>query len=284
MPTQEIRKNPLDARLAGLEAASARFNRANVDEAVAAARTCRQRWENEGVPRTLFEIAADDRRDGDGIRLRDAGDADAELYLATLPDYVTISFPTTAAKVLAACDPYYGRLARLQQLREVLAPAAAALTAQLAMAVEAGALEADEGSLQETAERLVGEALLRTFDTRPVWYSGLEVDVQQAFEETCDYAAATLRARFGDEVGEADLAAFTPRPVQEIAQNFFRRHDKILAACTAAGAVLADPNRSCPTTRSKAPWGTGRPTSGGATPAGCRNRTAEPPPGRVGTR
>ncbi|WP_043463750.1 hypothetical protein [Kitasatospora sp. MBT66] len=242
MPTQEVRQNPLDAKLAGLEAASARFNLANADEAVAAARICQQRWENEGVSRSLFEITAADRRDGDGIRLRDAGDADAELYLATLPDYITISFPSTAAMVLAACDPYFGRIARLQPLREVLAPAAAALTAQLATAVEAGALEADEGSLQETAARLVGEALLRTLDTRPVWSLGLEPGVQQAFEETCDYATATLGARFGDEVGEADLVAFTPRPVQEIAQDFFRRHGEILAACTAAGAVLADPD------------------------------------------
>ncbi|MFJ4679257.1 hypothetical protein [Kitasatospora sp. NPDC088783] len=243
MPTQETRQNPLDARLTGLEAASARFNRANADEAAAAARTCRQRWDNEGVPRSLFEIVADDRpgSDGDSIRLRDAGDADAELYLATLPDHITISFPTNAARVLAACDPYFGRIAQLQQLKKALAPAAAALTAQLATAVEAGALEADEGSLQQTAERLVGEALLRRFDTQPVWSPGLEVGVQQAFEETCDYARAALRVRFGDEVGEADLAAFTPRPVREIAQDFFRRHDDVLAACAAAGAALADP-------------------------------------------
>ncbi|MET8630853.1 hypothetical protein ABZW30_45435 [Kitasatospora sp. NPDC004669] len=106
---------------------------------------------------SLFEIVVGERPGSDGIRIRHVSDADVELYLATLPDYVTISFPADAAKVLAACDPYFGAIARLQQLREVMAPAVAALTARLALAVAAGRFEADEGSLQQTAERLVGE-------------------------------------------------------------------------------------------------------------------------------
>ncbi|MGV9269518.1 hypothetical protein ACWDRR_33195 [Kitasatospora sp. NPDC003701] len=69
--------NPLDARLAELEAASARFTGANLGEAVAAARICRRRWD-EGVPRSLFEIVAGDHPD------------DAVDHLAALPSLLAI--------------------------------------------------------------------------------------------------------------------------------------------------------------------------------------------------